>query len=347
MHVRSEALKRERTRDVALENGQPYEPDRPDNIHRLNMGRFPAGASIIPNPYNKIAGFSCEGRAGGAVHFVPGFPVMAWPMIAGLLDGRYAPLHGRQRQAERSVIVYGAAEAALTPLMEALEAAHPGAKVFSLPSVDHPEHGRHIELQGADQGIEHRGVRVIAQAPGHRLAHVAVVVSGQQGQQGFHRQRVGVAPQGIDGAHPQDWAAGRQQRQQQGHGPGIPVFAEDAQSLHALLLGAAQPGDAGIAFGGHIQGRRLGGVDLIERITEQLPVDSPGVRVSAVQPNGWAALAGIGPGDIIVSIDGQVVKTVADAEKLLKACREAKPGQVVFFVRRGVNTMFAEVEPRW
>ena len=86
---------------------------------------------------------------------------------------------------------------------------------------------------------------------------------------------------------------------------------------------------------------------LTERIAEQLPVDSPGVRVSAVQPNGWAALAGIGPGDVIVTIDGQVVKTVADAEKLLKACRETRPRQVVFFVRRGVNTVFAEVEPRW
>ena len=86
---------------------------------------------------------------------------------------------------------------------------------------------------------------------------------------------------------------------------------------------------------------------LAERIAEQLPVDSPGVRVSAVQPNGWAALAGIGPGDVIVAIDGQVVNTVADAEKLLKACRETRPGQVVFFVRRGVNTVFAEVEPRW
>ena len=34
----------------------------------------------------------------------------------------------------------------LTPLMERIEAAHPGIKVFSLPSVDHPQYGRHIEL---------------------------------------------------------------------------------------------------------------------------------------------------------------------------------------------------------
>ena len=46
-------------RDVAKEQGVPYEPDRHDNIHRLNMGTFPEGAEIIANPYNKIPGFSC------------------------------------------------------------------------------------------------------------------------------------------------------------------------------------------------------------------------------------------------------------------------------------------------
>ena len=105
------------------------------------MGMFPVGADIIPNPYNKIAGFSV-----GHVHFVPGFPVMAWPMIEWVLDQRYAHLHTAGRGAERSVIVYGAMEAALTPLMESIEAQFPGIKVFSLPSVDHPQHGRHIEL---------------------------------------------------------------------------------------------------------------------------------------------------------------------------------------------------------
>jgi molybdopterin-biosynthesis enzyme MoeA-like protein len=106
------------------------------------MGVFPEGADIIPNPYNKIPGFSV-----GNVHFVPGFPVMAWPMIEGLLDTRYAHLRVQQGHwREQSIIVYGSMEAALTPLMEQIEAEHAGVKVFSLPSVDHPEHGRHIEL---------------------------------------------------------------------------------------------------------------------------------------------------------------------------------------------------------
>ena len=171
LHPEARALILERMQDVAREQGQPYEPERPDNLHRLHMGVFPAGARIIPNPYNKIPGFSC-----GHVHFVPGFPVMAHPMIEWLLDHRYADLHGGGAQDERSVIVYGSMEASLTPLMIDIEARFPGVKVFSLPSVDHPQHGRHIELgvKGSGpavqsayaelfRGLSHRGVRLGAE----------------------------------------------------------------------------------------------------------------------------------------------------------------------------------------
>ena len=141
LHPEAKVLITQRMRDQAAEKGVAFNPDAPDNIHRLNMGVFPAGAQIIPNPYNKIPGFTL-----GTVHFVPGFPVMAHPMIEALLDDRYRALHGSQQHAERSVIVYGAMEATLTPLMEAVERDHAGVRVFSLPSVDHPVHGRHIEL---------------------------------------------------------------------------------------------------------------------------------------------------------------------------------------------------------
>lgn len=146
LHPEAEALIRERMQDVAREQGVPYEPDRADNVHRLNMGVFPVGARTIPNPYNKIPGFTCAGPAGGAVHFVPGFPVMAWPMIEWVLEQHCAAWFNRAPQTEHSVIVYGGMEATLTPLMQRIESAHPGIKVFSLPSVDHPVHGRHIEL---------------------------------------------------------------------------------------------------------------------------------------------------------------------------------------------------------
>lgn len=145
LHPEARLLIESRMRDIAAEQGQVFDPQRPDNVHRYNMGVFPEGATIIQNPYNKIPGFTCTGSGGGQVHFLPGFPVMAWPMIEWVLDNACAHLHSRGSWLERSVIVMGAMEAALTPLMEQLERDHP-VKVFSLPSVDHPEFGRHIEL---------------------------------------------------------------------------------------------------------------------------------------------------------------------------------------------------------
>ena len=141
LHPEARALILERIRDMAKEQGTTVDEQHPDTLRRFEMGVFPEGADIVPNPFNKIPGFSV-----GEVHFVPGFPVMAHPMIESLLDTRYAKLHRRNAWAERSVIVYGSMEATLTPLMEDIESRHPGVKVFSLPSVDHPQFGRHIEL---------------------------------------------------------------------------------------------------------------------------------------------------------------------------------------------------------
>lgn len=139
------ALIVERMQDVAREQGTAFEPERPDNVHRLQMGMFPTGSAIIPNPYNKIPGFSHPGTGQGAVHFVPGFPVMAWPMVEWVLDTHCSAWFQADAWREQSVIVFGAMESLLTPLMEQLEQQHP-VKVFSLPSVDHPQYGKHIEL---------------------------------------------------------------------------------------------------------------------------------------------------------------------------------------------------------
>jgi len=151
LHPEARALIEDRMRDIAREQGTTFDPERHDNVHRLNMGVFPQGAGIVPNPYNKIPGFTV-----GTVHFVPGFPVMAWPMIEWVLDHLYPQLQDGPRQRELSVIVFGGMEAQLTPLMEEIEARFSAVKVFSLPSVDHPEWGRHIELgvKGAGDSVD-------------------------------------------------------------------------------------------------------------------------------------------------------------------------------------------------
>jgi len=145
-HLEAQALIVERMQDTARERGEVFEPQRADNQHRLNMGVFPQGARIIPNPYNKIAGFTCNGAGGGMVHFLPGFPVMAWPMMEWVLEHYCVQWFNREPRLEHSVLLYGAIESVLTPLMERVEAEYPKIKVFSLPGVDHPVHGNYVEL---------------------------------------------------------------------------------------------------------------------------------------------------------------------------------------------------------
>ena len=108
---------------------------------RLRMGEFPEGSSIIPNPVNRIAGFSY-----GEHHFVPGFPQMAQPMVQWVLETRYRDLFDRDRWSEESILVYEAGESQLIPAMEAVGAAYLGVKVFSLPSMGSDGSRRHVEL---------------------------------------------------------------------------------------------------------------------------------------------------------------------------------------------------------
>lgn len=108
---------------------------------RLKMGEFPAGAAIIPNAYNQIPGFSLRDH-----HFVPGFPVMAWPMVEWVLDTHYRRLHHQVAEAEAAIVVYDSAESTLTPLMVDVEARFAKLKVFSLPHMGEDGARRHIEL---------------------------------------------------------------------------------------------------------------------------------------------------------------------------------------------------------
>ena len=132
----------------SMAEGDPLKADlnTPENQHRFKMGEFPIGSDIIPNPYNQIPGFCIREH-----YFVPGFPVMAAPMMAWCLDTHYQNLFHRENWAEQSFIVPKGIESTLTPLMERIEATFPGVKVFSLPSVGDASKGgvyaeRHIEL---------------------------------------------------------------------------------------------------------------------------------------------------------------------------------------------------------
>lgn len=108
---------------------------------RLELGTFPLGSRIIPNPFNRIPGFSH-----GDHHFLPGFPQMAWPMAEWVLDTCYRDRFGTENAVESAILVWEGLEGTLLPLMRRIEADYPGMVVFSLPNFGNEQIRRHVEL---------------------------------------------------------------------------------------------------------------------------------------------------------------------------------------------------------
>jgi len=82
-------------------------------------------------------------------------------------------------------------------------------------------------------------------------------------------------------------------------------------------------------------------------VADKLPVDLKGVIISEVKGSGWAALGGLGTGDILLSIDGQPTDSIKTLKTQLEALEKEKRTPFVFFVKRGLTTRFVELEPSW
>lgn len=110
---------------------------------RLQMGTFPRGVEIVPNPFNRIPGFRVRDH-----YFLPGFPQMAHPMAEWALDTFYAHLFHQHPTVEKAFLLTGpnCYESALMDLMEHIVAAYPTLRLFSLPSIGEDRQRRHLEL---------------------------------------------------------------------------------------------------------------------------------------------------------------------------------------------------------
>lgn len=118
--------------------------------NRIIMAELPANAELIPNPVNRIPGFSV-----GDHHFLPGFPRMAWPMMDWVLDTRYPQLQGSAPTVEQAIWLLDTPESSLVTTMRAVAEVHPDAKIYSLPHLA-ASGARHIELgfRGGQQAVE-------------------------------------------------------------------------------------------------------------------------------------------------------------------------------------------------
>jgi serine protease Do len=72
-----------------------------------------------------------------------------------------------------------------------------------------------------------------------------------------------------------------------------------------------------------------------------------GVLVDRVETGGWASLAGLRTADTLLAVNGRPTPSIAALREALAALRKEQPRHVVFFVRRGVQTRYLEVEPSW
>jgi molybdopterin-biosynthesis enzyme MoeA-like protein len=100
--------------------------------NRVRMAELPEGCLLIPNPLNRIAGFTLYEH-----HFFPGFPDMAWPMLDWVLE-RYYPRNQSNTLYESSLRVFAVPESELLDLMERMTLEFPAARLFSLPRLGDP-----------------------------------------------------------------------------------------------------------------------------------------------------------------------------------------------------------------
>ncbi len=95
---------------------------------KVLMADFPQGSNIIPNPINRVAGFSINEH-----YFVPGFPEMGHPMVEWVLETHYQHFFHQQDYLEASILVTEAGESDLIDLMNNMLTQYPSLKIFSLP----------------------------------------------------------------------------------------------------------------------------------------------------------------------------------------------------------------------
>ena len=84
-----------------------------------------------------------------------------------------------------------------------------------------------------------------------------------------------------------------------------------------------------------------------DRVNIRLKDDHPGLLIHNVEPAGWASLAGLRQGDLLLSIDGTEQDEVGMFEKKMDGLIKQKAKRIIFFVRRGIHTLFLELEPDW
>jgi serine protease Do len=84
-----------------------------------------------------------------------------------------------------------------------------------------------------------------------------------------------------------------------------------------------------------------------DRVNQRLKEKEPGLIIENVEPAGWAAIAGLRQGDLILKVNGKTLSKVELFELEMNRLIKNTSKQIIFFVKRGIHTLFLELEPDW
>jgi serine protease Do len=86
-------------------------------------------------------------------------------------------------------------------------------------------------------------------------------------------------------------------------------------------------------------------VSYFDRVERRWAMDQRGALVTQVEAGGWAAVGGLRSGDLVLAVDGRPVEGAEALGALLKPLAARRVKRAALLVRRGIHTMFVEIEP--
>ncbi len=110
---------------------------------RIHMAHLPQGCTLIPNPVNRIPGFSL-----GRHHFMPGFPQMAWPMLEWVLDEYYSQLQKPGTISEQTLTLPNISEGQVIELLQDFVKRYPHLRLSCLPHMDNDYRETELGVRG-------------------------------------------------------------------------------------------------------------------------------------------------------------------------------------------------------
>jgi len=84
-----------------------------------------------------------------------------------------------------------------------------------------------------------------------------------------------------------------------------------------------------------------------DRVFLRIEPEEHALLVENVESAGWASLAGLRQGDLLLRVNGTDVHGVEQMNKVMDQIHQSKPERIVFFVKRRIHTLFIEIEPEW